>query len=97
MLIKQVNRLSPKGSIENMKIAILSLDIQKSLLSDLKKENKLIEAQKEIISMFQDKITNKLNSIWQSEETKSSDNENKPVADKSVVDMLINKASKLKK
>jgi type I restriction enzyme S subunit len=42
--------------------------IQHEIVEQLEKEREIINQQKEIIKLFQSKIDNKLNSIWQPEE-----------------------------
>lgn len=50
------------------KIPLPSLDIQQEIVGRLEQEHKMIDSQKEIIKLFEAKIQNKLNSIWQFEE-----------------------------
>jgi len=70
------------------KIPLPSLDIQQEIAGRLEQECKMIGSQKEIIKLFEAKIQNRLNSLWQSEE------ENESVADKAIFDTLIKQASK---
>ena len=66
---KQANNqanINPQILIEQI-IPLPNLEIQKNTAEKLGKEKLAIDSQKEIICMFQNKIINKLNSIWQSE------------------------------
>lgn len=76
------------STIKDISIFVPPLDIQQEIVKQLEKERVIIEQQKEIIKLFQQKMQNKLNSIWQ------SDKECEYVADKSVFSTLIKQASK---
>lgn len=81
----------PNLNAEKMKMIEMPLPplhIQQEIVGRLEQEHKMIDSQKEIINLFEAKIQNKLNSIWQTEE------ENELVADKETFDTLIKAASK---
>lgn len=54
--------------VKNIKIPLPPLRIQQEIVEQLEQERKMIDSQKEIIKLFEAKIQNKLNSIWQFEE-----------------------------
>lgn len=70
-------------------IPVPSLLAQKQITEKLKREKEMIESQKNIMTLFKGKLEDKLDSLWQSEEKKDD-----LVADKSVFDVLIKRASK---
>ena len=54
--------------VKNIKIPLPPLRIQQEIVEQLEQERKMIDSQKEIIKLFEAKIQNKLNSIWQFKE-----------------------------
>ncbi len=50
--------------LKNYLIPLPSLKIQKDIVDKLGKERRMIESQKDIVRFFQNKIDNKLNSLW---------------------------------
>jgi len=61
----------PNLNAEKMKMIEMPLPplhIQQEIVGRLEQEHKMIDSQKEIIKLFEAKIQNKLNSIWQFEE-----------------------------
>lgn len=53
--------------IKNIQISVPSLPIQEEIVNQLEAERKMIESQKEIIKTFEEKIKNRLNTLWRSE------------------------------
>jgi restriction endonuclease S subunit len=59
-----------------MQFSLPPLNIQQEIVEQLEHEHKMISSQKEVIELFETKIQNRLNSLWQ------SDKEQEPIADK---------------
>jgi restriction endonuclease S subunit len=53
--------------VKNYQFALPLLPIQQEIVSLLEKERRVIESKKEIIAVFEQKIKNKLNNLWQSD------------------------------
>lgn len=51
--------------ISNYSIPIPSLHIQQEIIEQIERERTMIEANKETIKLFENKLKTKLNSLWQ--------------------------------
>lgn len=68
----QANRLVSGGAqpqfnanaIKQLVIPIPPLDVQKSIVKQARKEQKIIDANKKLISIFKQKITDKISEVW---------------------------------
>jgi type I restriction enzyme M protein len=83
-----IKEVRPCKLVEQLHFFLPPLHMQQEIVEQLEQERKMIDSQKEIIKLFEAKIQNRLNSLWQSEE------ENESVADKAIFDTLIKQASK---
>lgn len=54
------------NALEKIELPLPTINQQKQIVENLEKENDLINIQKNIFILFQNKLTNKLDSIWQS-------------------------------
>ena len=52
-------------NVLSIQIPLPSLEIQQEIVNQLETEQKMIESQREIIKLFEEKIIGKLNSLWQ--------------------------------
>lgn len=69
--LKKSGSTTPQLTIPELSshaIYLPPLDKQQEIVEQLEQERKMIDSQKEIIKLFEAKIQNKLNSIWQFEE-----------------------------
>ena len=64
-----------KEKISLFQIPLPLIEEQQEIVAQLELERKMIEQQKDIIKVFEQKIQHRLNDLWQSEETKSSDSQ----------------------
>ena len=53
-----------KSNFINLEINIPPIDIQKAIIDGIYAENKLIESSKELVKIFEKKISDKINDIW---------------------------------
>jgi len=63
--IRQAN-ISNK-QLESISIPLPSLDIQEQIVSQIEEEQKLVESNKKLIEIFEQKIKNKLSELWESQ------------------------------
>lgn len=82
-----VKHISSK-QISEIQIPNLSIEDQQKIVNSIQQKEKEIQMLKEKIETNKQSISEEINQVWQSEE------ENQPIANKSVFDMLISKASK---
>lgn len=76
-----------QSHLKKIQIPIPSITKQQEIIKELEQYQKIIDSQKETIKLLEAKIVNNLNSLWQSEE------DNEKVADKSIFEILVSKAS----
>lgn len=55
-----------KGDLENINLPLPSLEEQKAIVAQIEQEEQYVDACKKLIEINQQKITNKINSIWNS-------------------------------
>ncbi len=55
----------PKDFIENFLIPLPSIDVQKEAMSEIEREQQLINANKELIQVFESKIKYEINKLWE--------------------------------
>ncbi|MFT4967343.1 MAG: type I restriction enzyme M protein [Candidatus Deianiraeaceae bacterium] len=94
----QFHTLAIGSTVKNLNIDIVNkvyiplppIHIQQEIVEQLETERKMIDSQKNIITLFEKKMKDKIDSLWK---VKNKD-DNEQTADKSTFDNLINKASK---
>ncbi len=64
LLTQGANINNINGSIKNIKIPLPSLDEQNRIVSELESYRQLIESSKELVKIFEKKISDKINDIW---------------------------------
>ncbi len=70
--LKQAISHSKSGTVTNlhlveikqMKIPLPSLKVQQQIITKIEKEQKIIEANKELITIFENKIKDKIANVW---------------------------------
>ena len=50
--------------IKSQKIPLPTLDIQKSIIQNIEYERKIIEGNKKLIELYNQKIQDRINSVW---------------------------------
>lgn len=56
------------SNLKKLSIPLPPIHIQQKIVEQIEQEHKMIDSQKEIVKLFETKIQDKLNSLWQSEE-----------------------------
>lgn len=64
-----IKNMKAGKEIKSLLIPLLPIGEQQKIVEQLDNEHKMIESQKEIISYFEAKVHDKLNSIWEQDET----------------------------
>ena len=52
------------SDLDKLKIPLPSIEIQVKIIAKIKEEELLIEANKKLVGIFEEKITNRINQIW---------------------------------
>ena len=52
------------SDLDKLKIPLPSIEIQKEIVAKIKEEEQLVEANKKLVKIFEEKITNRINQIW---------------------------------
>lgn len=57
-------RMANLGFVKKLKIPLLPLETQKQIVAQIEEEQKLVEANKKLIEVFEQKIKNKIKEVW---------------------------------
>jgi type I restriction enzyme M protein len=57
-------RIGP-GFVKSYKVPVPPMHIQEQIIEKLEMEDKMIDSQRDIVSLFENKIKDKLTSLWQ--------------------------------